>query len=179
MTVLAGAESVVGGLILFFVPGFFVARALFPEWKFRGPGALMRIVETVTLSFVLSLVLTVLAGYVLLSAAPGGFQSAWSDPVLEAILAGVAVVALGAAIARGAFSRAGPTVPRAASDAGEYDAWELSRELERLGREERHLEHALRATHGTEEARQIREHLEQVRAKTDELRRRREAEYAE
>jgi hypothetical protein len=179
MTVLSGLEAVVGGLLVFFVPGFFVTRALFPEWELQGRGALTRFVETLTLSFVLSLTLTVLVGYVLLTAAPGGFQVYWSDPVLEAALAGVAVVAFGAGVARGAFRRGTPVRSPDESDPGGPGAWELTRELDRLGREERRLQRALQSTRGSAEEREIREHLQRVRLETEELRRRREAEYAE
>lgn len=179
MTVLSAFEAVVGGLLVFFVPGFFVTRALFPEWEFHGRGALTRLVETVTLSFVLSVVLAVLVGYILLTAAPGGFQAFWSDPVLEAALAGVAVVAFGAGVVRHGFGRGTPARARVEPDPGGSGAWELSRELDRLAREERRLKRALATTRGSEEEREVRERLEKVRTETEELRRRREAEYAE
>jgi branched-subunit amino acid transport protein len=179
MTVLGGLEALVGGLLVFFVPGFFVTRALFPEWELRGRAALTRLVETLTLSFVLSVALTVLVGYALLTVAPGGFQAYWSDPVLEAALAGVAVVACGVAVSRNAFGRGSPTRPHPEPKRGDAGAWELTRELDRLGREERRLRRALETTGGSAEERELREHLEKVRSETDELRRRREAEYAE
>ena len=179
MTLLSGLEAVVGALLVFFVPGFFVARALFPEWELLGRAALTRLVETLTLSFVLSLTLTTLVGYVLLTAAPGGFQAAWSNPVLEAALAGVAVVAFAAGVARGAFGGRAKARPRAEHELGESGAWELTRELDRLGREERRLRRALHSAHGGAEEGDLQERLERVRSETDELRRRREAEYAE
>jgi len=179
MTLLGGLEALVGGLLVFFVPGFLVTRALFPDWELRGRASLARMVETVTLSFVLSLTLTVLVGNLLLASAPGGFQASWSDPVLEATLAGVAVVAFGAGVARGAFDRKTPVRSRSVADPGGSGAWELTRELDRLGREERRLERALHASGGGAEERELREHLDKVRSKTEELRRRREAEYAE
>jgi len=95
-------EAIVGGLLLFVVPGFAVARALFPEWRFRGPDGTLRALETATLSFVLSVALTVLVGSLLLGLAPGGFAAAWSDPVLEVALAAVALVAVAAGVLRGA-----------------------------------------------------------------------------
>jgi len=179
MNLLGNLEGVVGGLLLFFVPGFFTSRALFPEWRFRGPAALRRLVETLTLSFVLSVTLTVLVGYLLFAAAPGGIQAYWTDPVLEATLAGVAVVALGAGVLRGAFSRELPVRRDAKPDPGESDAWKVSRELDRLGQEERRLQHALRVSKGSAEEVEVQARLAKLKADTDELRRRREAEYAE
>ena len=179
MTVLAVGEGVVGGLLLFFLPGYAVTKAVFPEWRVRGPEAVRRLVEVITLSFVTSIGLTVVVGYGLLSVGPGGFAAAWSDPVLEAALAGVAVVAFAGAFVRGAFARTPPAPSPTTPSAGEESAWEISRELERLGRDERRLEHALRVSRadGGERSR-ISAELETVRAEKDALRRRREEEYA-
>jgi hypothetical protein len=179
MTLVGSLEAVVGGLLLFFVPGFFTSRALFPEWRLRGPAALRRLVETLTLSFVLSVTLTVLVGYLLLAAAPGGFQAYWTDPVLEAALAAVAVAAFGAGVLRGAYGREVPDRRPTQPDAGGSGAWDLTRELDRLRQEERRLRHALRVSTGSAEEHEIRERLTKVQADTDALRRRREAEYAE
>lgn len=179
MTALGPVESVVGGLLLFFVPGYAVTKASFPEWRVRGEGGVRRLVEVVTLSFVVSIGLTVLVGYGLLTLAPGGFAASWSDPVLEVVLAAVAIVAFAVALLRGSFARVPPTARPAESDAGEEGAWELSRELERLGRDERRLEHALRvAARDSAERSKLLEELESVRAERDALRRRREDQYA-
>ncbi len=174
-------ETVVGLLLLFFLPGYGLTRAVFPEWRLRGPGRLRRAVETVTLSFVLSVVLTVLVGYVLLSASPGGFQASWNDPLLEAILAAVAGLALLVAAMEGAFGRPGPTPPsHDAAGAAEEGAWELSRDLERLMREERRISKALAAPSvDADEGARLRARLERVRADSAALRARREAEYAQ
>ncbi len=179
MTVVNIAESLAGGLLLFFVPGYSVTKALFPEWRVRGRDGARRLLEVVTLSFVTSIGLTIVVGFGILSLAPGGFAAAWSDPALEAALAAVAVVALVAAVARGAFARTPPTAPSAPAAPGEEGAWELSRELERLGRDERRLQHALRVSSQspTENARLTAE-LESVRAERDAVRRQREEEYA-
>ena len=179
MTVLGGAEAVVGALLLFFLPGYAVAKALFPEWRVRGPGGSRRLVEIVTLSFVTSIGLTIVVGYGLLSLAPGGFSAAWSDPVLEVALAAVTVVATGIAFARGSFAVTPPAARPAEDTGGEEGAWEISRELERLGRDERRLQHALRvaSTSPTDTARLTAE-LAAVRAERESLRRRREEEYA-
>ena len=179
MTVLGPVEGILGGLLLFFVPGYFVTKAVFPEWRIRGREAARRLVEVVTLSFVTSIGLAVVVGYGLLSLAPGGFAAAWSDPVLEASLAGVALVAAVVAVARGAFARVPPAVPRPGPADAEEGAWELSRELERLGRDERRLEHALRVS-GTDPAERtkISAELDSVRAEKEAVRQRREEEYA-
>jgi len=179
MTALAPVEALAGGLLLFFVPGYAIAKASFPEWRVRGEGGLPRLVELVTLSFVLSVVLTVLVGYGLLNLAPGGFAASWSDPVLEAVLAAVAVVALVVAVLRGAFARVPPVTRLTEADSGAEGAWELSRELERLSRDERRLEHALRASsRDSNERSRLTQELESVRAERDALRRRREEQYA-
>jgi len=93
MTILSVVEGVAGGLLLFFVPGYALTKAVFPEWRVRGRNAGRRLVEVVTLSFVTSIGLTVVVGFGLLDLAPGGFSAAWSDPLLEAALAAVAGVA--------------------------------------------------------------------------------------
>ena len=178
MTAIGGIEAVLGGLLLFFVPGYAVTKAVFPEWRVRGPDGARRLVEVVTLSFVTSIGLTVLVGYGLLSLAPGGFAAAWSDPVLEAVLAAVALVAAVVAVLRGAFARTPPAPRPTEGGAGEEGAWELSRELERLGRDERRIQHALRtAARSPTEVDRLTKELEDVRAQREALRRAREDQY--
>jgi hypothetical protein len=163
---------------VFFVPGYTLTKATFPEWRMRGSAALLRLLETFTLAFVLSVVVTILVGYLLLAATPGGFQAYYRNPVLEASLAGVAVVGFAVGWYRGAYRRVPP--PRTASEAqpGSEGAWELSRELDRLGREERRLNHELRTrSSGSAEESVLRENLERIRARREELRTYREAEY--
>lgn len=131
-------EGLGGAALLFFLPGLAVARAVFPERRFRGPAGLRGALELVVLSFVLSVVLTVLVGYLLLSAVPGGFSAGWSSPTLEIVLAGIALVALVVGLARGGYARqlpapAGTTVP------GEEGAWELTRELDHLRAQKQRL----------------------------------------
>jgi len=180
MTAVAVLEVVVGALIVFFVPGYAATRALFPEWRIRGRDALRRSVETLTLSLVLRVVLTVLIGYLLLVAAPGGFQAAWNDPVLEAVLLGVAVVAFVVAALRGAFAHPPPTSADRGTPPGEEGAWELTRELDQLGREERRLRRTLATSEpSSREEQDLRSRLVQVEGRSAELRRRREGEYAE
>ncbi len=179
MSALGAVEAGAGFLLVFFIPGFCLTRAVFPEWRVLGRSNLRRLVEVVTVSFVLSVVLTVLVGYLLLSFAPGGFQAYWSDPVLETILVAISAVAIAVAAARGSFRRLPPS-PASPSPPGEEGAWELMRRLDRLGREERQLRHRLRV--GVEdpvERDRLNSRLEEIREESAELSRRREAEYAE
>jgi hypothetical protein len=177
MSVAVGFEAAAGILLVFFVPGYAVTKALFPEWRVRGPLAVRRGIEIGTLSFVLSLVLTVLAGYVLLVAAPAGFQAYWSSPVLEAVLFGIALAAFVAAYARGAFARQPPAPRPLEPSGGEEGAWQLTRQLDELGRQERRLEHQIRVADPADGPR-LRGELDSVRAQSAALRASREAEYA-
>jgi hypothetical protein len=172
-------EAIAGVLLVFFLPGYTLTKATFPEWRLRGPEAYLRLVEAVTLALVLSVVLTVLVGYVLLTAIPAGFEAYWNDPVLELALAGVTVVAFVAGWFRGAYRPDPPIHPAPEGGTGEAGAWELTRELERLGREERRLNHVLRTSVGdaSEQAR-LREDLARLRTEREQLAERREAEYA-
>lgn len=179
MTLLSIAEGLAGGLLLFFIPGYAVAKALFPEWRVRGPQGGRRLLEIVTLSFVTSVGLTVVVGFGILDLVPGGFAAAWSDPVLEGALGAVALVALVAAFLREAFARIPPASRPTAAGAGEEGAWDLSRELERLGRDERRLQHVLRVSSpNPAETARLTAELDSVRAERDALRRKREEEYA-
>jgi hypothetical protein len=174
------ALAVAGLLLVFFVPGYAVVKATFPDWRVRGPDPLRRGLEIATLAFVLSVTLTVLVGYFLLDVGPGGFQASWSQPVLEAALAGVALVAFVIGWLRGAYGHEPPVRSRAeGSDDGAEGAWELTRELDRLRREERRLVHRLRAGPADGAAREESEReLRRVRDAAGELQREREAEYA-
>jgi len=172
------AEAMAGVLLVFFVPGYTLTKATFPEWRLRGPAAGLRLLETFSLALVLSVVLTVVVGYGLLRGAPGGFQAFWTDPVLEAALAGIAAAGFVAGWVRGAYARE-PPPPRVEEDAGEEGVWELARELEQLGREERRLTHLLRARAATPaEQTRLRAELGEIQARREELQRRREGEYA-
>jgi len=178
MTIVSLGAAVVGGLLLFFLPGYALTRSLFPEWRLRGPDGPRHALETVTLAFVTSVGLTVLVGFGILDLAPGGFSAAWSDPLLEGCLAAVAAVAFVVALLRGAWSRV-PLPERVPSPPnGEEGAWEISRELERLDGEERRLRHALRvAPASSSESARFAAELELVRTEREELRRKREEEY--
>lgn len=177
MTDWTSLEIVAGILLLFFVPGYFVTKATFPEWRIRGENALLRAIEIGTLSFVLSVTLTVLVGYFLLVGGPQGFEAAWSDPVLEAILFAIAILAFGVAVARGAFRSAPPT-RTGASGPGEDLPFELARELTRLDREESRLRRELDGAGTVGEQTDLERQLDAVRARRTALQRRREGEYA-
>lgn len=177
MTDWTGLEIGAGILLLFFAPGYFVTKATFPEWRVRGENALVRAIEIGTLSFVLSVALTVLVGYTLLVGGPQGFQAAWSDPVLEAILFAIAILAFGVGVARGAY-RSTPPARAPATDSGEDLPFEVARELTRLDREESRLRRELHRAGTTKERTDLEGQLGTVRARRTELQRRREAEYA-
>jgi hypothetical protein len=176
----AAWEVVVGLPLLFFVPGYTIAKALFPEWRVRGVLRWRRLLEIATLAFVLSVVLTVLAGALLLAASPSGFQASWSDPAVEAVLAGVALVGFVAGWARGAYARIPPAVRGPEAEPGGEDAWELQSRLDELAREERRLRHRLRtgSLSGTERT-TMEGDLDRLRTEQERLGRSREAEYGQ
>lgn len=173
---LGAVEALAGGLLLFFVPGFTVARAVFPERRFRGPAGLRGALELGVLAFVLSVVLTVLAGYVLLSVAPGGFSAGWSSPVLEELLAGIAAVAFAVGALHGAYART-PPAGRAAPGTGEEGAWPVSEELDRLRAEKARRAARLRTRPSSEEAAKLGRELAELDEQEAAIARRREADY--
>ncbi len=180
MTTASVPEAIAGFLLVFFVPGYALAKAVFPEWRIRGAAALRRLVEVVTLAFVLSVVLTVLVGYGLLVATPAGFQAYWSDPVLEAVLAGVAAVAFAAAWARGAFRRTPPVPARPIEGPSEEGARELTEYLAGLEREARRVRHQLRTgVSDPAERDRLNARLEEIRLESRRAAERREALYAQ
>lgn len=179
MSGLSAVETAAGLLLVFFVPGYAIAKALFPDWRVRGREGLRRLVELVTLSFLLSVVLTVLVGYFEMTLAPGGFRSYWADPVLEVSLTAVAVVAFALGLARGAYRTVPPPRPAVAPYGGEEGVFDLTLELDRLRREGQRIRHALRTGSPTASERdRLRTRLEEVEGASAELQRRREAEYA-
>lgn len=173
-------ESVIGILLVFFLPGYALSKAVFPEWRVRGPDALRHAVELLTLSFLLSVVLTVLIGYLFLTGVPGGFRAGWSDPLLESVLGAITVIGVALAAARGAFARVPPGPPFPPRPSTEEGAFELTRELDRLRHEERRVLHLLRTEPpDSEEHERLSARLEKLRTERDELARHREAEYAD
>ncbi|MCI4349476.1 MAG: DUF1616 domain-containing protein [Thermoplasmata archaeon] len=171
------AFAVGGLLLLFFLPGFAVTRALFPEQRVVRPRSIRTLVEQVTLSVFVSLALTVLVGFALLGTS-GGFGAAPSDPLVELALVAVTVVALVTAVLRGSFS-AVPPATVSTEEPGNEGALELVRALDDLAREERRLRHRMRGAPGDSlEHAKVAAELETVRDEATRLRARREAEYA-
>ncbi|MCI4362698.1 MAG: DUF1616 domain-containing protein [Thermoplasmata archaeon] len=176
--VLDTVEFWTGGLLLFALPGYAWTRALFPEWKIRGPHALDRAVRTGTLAFVWSLSFVVVVGSILSEIPSLGFSAAWSNPRLELILAGLSAIGFVVAFVRGAFRRVGDEAPFAALP-GEDSPLPWLREFDRLEREERRLRRALaRSAPDSEGARLLTTELDRLKAESRTLRRRREDEYA-
>ncbi len=173
----AVAEAVVGGALVFVVPGFAVAKALFPERRVRGADGLRWGLELAALALVMSVVLTVVVGYALLAGVPGGFAASWSDPLLEAILAAIALVAFVAGLAQGAYARAPPTRGPLEEEPGTLGAWALSDRLDRLQRDRERLEGELRRTPAPDAEAKLRASLLAVTEEEAALQRRREAEY--
>jgi hypothetical protein len=180
MTATSLFESFAGLLLLFVLPGYTTTRALFPEWRIQGSEAWRRAVEIVTLSFVLSIGWTVVVGYLLLTVAPGGFQAFWTDPELEVALLGVSVVAFVVGWHFGAYSRTPPARSSSEPDPGGEGAWELTRQLDQLARDERRLEHELRvAGRSGGDAAALESRLAVVREESSRLRQDRESQYAQ
>ena len=172
------AEAAVGLALVFVLPGFAIGRATFPEWRFRGPDALTRVVETAALSLLLSVGVTILLGFGWLNLPGTGFAATWSNPTLELSLAAVTVVALVVAWGRGAFRRAPPPAPALEPEGGAEGAWETMRKAEGLAREERRLQHALRRPPAGADVARLRADLDRVTEEIKALRAAREAEYA-
>lgn len=179
MDPLAVGEAVAGGALLLFVPGFAVAKAVFPDRRLSGPDGWRWGVELVALALVLSVVLTVIVGDLLLVGTPGGFHANWGDPLLETALAAVALVAFVAGVLEGAYARVPPRPSPSTEEPGAAGAWELSQRLERLQRERGRIDRQLRATPPPEA--EAASALRAVRARIVEeertLRERREAAY--
>ena len=173
----APVEALLGVLLVFVLPGFALSRALFPEWRFRGPAGLLRAVETGAMSLVLSAAVTILGGFVLLNT-PAGFSATWSDPTLEGVLAGITVLGLAVAAYRGAFARVAPTARPLEPLSGEEGGAEALARAEELAREERRLRHALRVAPDDASAARLKDDLGRVRAEVQRLGTAREEEYA-
>ena len=172
-------EILAGLLLVFALPGYAITRATFPEWRVRGTEALLRAVEIGTLSLVLSVTVTILVGFTL-GALPGSdFQAAWSNPLLEAVLAAITGVALGTAAVRGAFRRAPPPAPPTEEIRGEDAPFDLLRALEADRRQARRLRHSLRQMRPDDPQRTVlEEELGAIERRSKEHLAAREAEYA-
>jgi len=180
MTATSLLEAVAGLVLVFFLPGYATTRAIFPEWRIRGREAWRRAVETATLSFVLSVGWTVVVGYLLLAAAPGGFQASWTDPELEGALLVISLAAFFLGWRTGAFAKDPPASKGPLPDPGGDGAWELTRRLDRLSLEERRLQHALRlADRSGPTAADLQVQLSALREESSRLRRDQERQYAQ
>ncbi|MGI0055086.1 MAG: hypothetical protein ACREBZ_05160 [Thermoplasmata archaeon] len=171
-------EAAAGLVLLFFLPGFALSQAVFPEWRFRGSMGRLRVLETAAFSLVVSVALTVVVGEILLVGATG-FQAGWSDPILEVVLAGISAVGLGIGALRGAFSSEPPAPPPGSEpESTGADPWELLNDLDRLSREERRLQRALRgASRDPAEHDRLQRALDVVRSQRTNLETEREADY--
>jgi Protein of unknown function (DUF1616) len=173
-------EIVVGLILVFGLPGYAISKATFPEWRVRGPEALLRVVEIGTLSFVLSVTVTILVGFVLGNLPGSLFQAGWSDPLLELVLAAVSAVALAVAALRGAFNRTPPAAPAPEPSPGEEDPMALLRALEENQRRTRRLQHTLRHLKANDPDRaHLEAELADAERRSQELRAHREADYAQ
>jgi hypothetical protein len=173
-------EIAVGLLLVFALPGYAITKATFPEWRLRGPEALLRAVEIGTLSLLLSVTVTILVGFVLGNLPGSFFQAGWTDPLLEVILVGISGVGLAVAALRGGFRRTAPSIPPPEPSPGEEDPMALLRSLEASQREVRRLRHAVRTLRaGDPERDRLEKALVDAERRFQELRGAREAEYAQ
>ncbi|MGA7846309.1 MAG: hypothetical protein WCB18_04370 [Thermoplasmata archaeon] len=173
-------EILVGLLLVFALPGYGITKATFPEWRIRGPEALLRVVEVATLSLVLSVTVTILVGFVLGNLPGSFFQAGWSDPLLEGILAAISAVGISVAILRGGFSKIPPAAPTPEPSPGEENPMALLRALEANQREARRLQHAIRQLKPEDPDRgRLENELVETQRRSQELRTNREAEYAQ
>jgi hypothetical protein len=174
------AEALVGFLLVFVLPGFTIAKALFPEKRVRAAEGLLWAVELATLTVFLSVVLTILVGFALLNVTPGGFAASWTNPVLEVGLASIAAVGLVVGVLRGAYRTTPPEAPALEPSPGADDGWGLLRRLELAHRDERRLRHTLRRK-GLTTAEEDRVHgeLDRVTSEIQRLRQEREGQYAQ
>ena len=172
-------EILAGLLLVFALPGYAITKATFPEWRLRGPDALLRVVEVGTLSLVLSVTVTILVGFVLGNLPGSYFQAGWSDPLLEALLSAIAAVGLVVAALRGAFSKVPPSAPAPEPSPGEEDPVALLRQLEEAQRQVRRLQHAIRQLKANDPDRtRLEVELGDAERRSQELRTNRETEYA-
>jgi uncharacterized protein DUF1616 len=173
-------EIVLGLLLVFGLPGYAITKATFPEWRLRGPDGLLRAVEVGTLSLVLSVTVTILVGFVLGNLPGGLFQAGWNDPLLEAILAAIAGVALTVGALRGGFRRMPPPAPGLEASPGEENPMALVRALEDSQRRARRLQHTIRRLKADDPQRaKLEAELADVLRRSQELRANREADYAQ
>ncbi|HEV2519661.1 MAG TPA: DUF1616 domain-containing protein [Thermoplasmata archaeon] len=171
-------QAAVGLMLIYFLPGFAVTRALFPERRVFRPTSAKVLVEQLTSSVILSVAITILAGYVWLGTSVG-VQVTWAQPRVEESLAVISGVTLAVAAARGSFARRAPKGPDLAPESGHSDPMAIIRQLDELGRRRRSLEHQRRVTGAdSPDSVSIDEAIRQIDDEDRALRAQREAEYA-
>ncbi|HYK93966.1 MAG TPA: DUF1616 domain-containing protein [Thermoplasmata archaeon] len=179
MTTLDPILFVFGILLVFVLPGYTVTKAVFPDWRVRGPTAGLVAVQLAALTLVTSVALTVLVGFALLVLPGQGFAATWGDPVLEEALAVISAGALVIGLVRGAYHRIPPPAHPLEPAPGADDGWGLLDRLHAIDRERRRIRHALRRGMPSDvDAQRQRELLERLDHEADTLQRQREAEYA-
>lgn len=174
--VLDTLEAIAGGALVFVLPGLALNRALFPDWRYRGPSASTRAVETAVMSLFGSVALTVLVGFALANGPGLSFRAGWSDPVLEAVLAGITVALVGIAALRGAFRAEPPTAPPPEPAPGEANGWERLGEFGRVEERLRSARRALVTARSAAEQDRWRAEVRALETERDALRQRREVE---
>lgn len=154
--------------LFFFVPGYLLMKALWPEKRWRGPDATIVAIEMVTGGFLASLSLFLLVGFVLGNA--GEFEAGASDPLLEGILAGFAAIFFVVGWFLGAYRREAPPAPSFVEPPapGEEDLGPILDRFQAWSREERELRrelHHLRRSGGDpKEVERVTQELETLKA---------------
>lgn len=175
--VLDALAAVAGALLVFVVPGLALNRALFPDWRFRGPSGTARVVETGVMSLFGSVALTVVVGSAL-AAGPGlTFQASWRDPELEAVLGVLSAALFAVAALRGAFRRDPPVPPATETAPAEFDGWSRLREFSAVEERLRAARRAFIGAPSSEEQDRWRAEVRRLEGEREELRRRREVEF--
>jgi hypothetical protein len=171
-------ESIAGGLLVFVLPGFVWSRALFPEWPLRGPAASIRWVETLTLSFLMSVSMTIVIGSALSRNNTLDFSASWSAPTVEILLAAATAIGVVAAWLRGGLTWRG--APRAAGPSDEPDVTGTLRDLDRIERDRIRARRALHDARGDpKKEAACRETLEELDLRARRIREHREAQIAD
>lgn len=155
--------------LFFFVPGYLLVKALWPEKRWAGPGAPIVALEMVTGGFLASLGLFLVVGFVLGNTS--SFAAGPGDPFLEEILLGLSAAFFVVGWFLGAYRKEAPATPSFVEPPapGEADLGPVLDTFQGLNREERELRreiHRLRREGGKpEELAQRREELEAVRGR--------------
>jgi hypothetical protein len=164
-------------VLFFFLPGYLLMKALWPEWRIRGKAAVERGVTMVTGAVVSSTAMTILVGFVLGNTA--SFQAGPDNPLLEAVLLVLSVAFFLVGLWRGAYSKWPLPSPSYAEHAlkGEDDTEAFVEEIEAIVREELRLKaeikHAKREN--PEKAERLKEELDAHVSRRRELEKARES----